>query len=140
MEKKVFTMMLMLLALVLGAVGCSSDDESSEAEMLHPGDYVTLYSDGNIIVKAVYEPISYNDAPEWVKVILNEKDNYYYKYIYLFKGEWKDEAIYFIHTEFDSTMGTFFNKNGEILTMNNMSYSDFFSETFNWKLIYNYKK
>ena len=132
---RLFIYLHLLLTLAFGAIGCSSkDDESSEADMLHPGDHVTLYSNGKITVKAIYEPISYNDAPEWIKTILNEKDRF--GYIYIYEGERKNETIYLICTEFDSTIGTFLNKNGEKLAMNNISYSDFFSESFNWKLIF----
>lgn len=109
-----------------------NNDENGEKEMyLQPGDMVCVYNN----VKGVYEPISYHDASEWIKSIF-EEDKVIYN-IYLFQGERNGTIVFYLHTDLDSSIGTFYDKDGERLLIET-DYDTFFSETNNWKLIYYY--
>ena len=109
-----------------------NEEKNGEQEVcLQPGDMVCVYNN----VNGVYEPISCQEAPEWIKPILEE-----YKAIcnvYLFQGERNGSTIFFLHTDLDSSIGTFFDKDGERLLIET-DYDTFFSETNNWKLIIYY--
>ena len=114
---------------------CSNDsDENPEPSngYYQPGDIVSVYPG----VNGVYEPISYQDAPEWIKPIL-EKEGWYN--IYLFQGERHGEIIYLKHSDLDSSsVGYFYDQNGEMIIIET-SYESYFSETSNWKLIFYHK-
>ena len=110
----------------------NNDEDGEKEKNLQLGDIVCVYNN----VKGVYEPISYQEAPEWIMPILEEC-----KAIcntYLFQGERKGNIIYFLHTDLDSSIGTFFDKAGERLLIET-DYDSFFSETCNWKLIFYYE-
>ena len=123
-----------LVMLAMGMIlltACSSDsDEKTEPAngYYQPGDIVSVYPG----VNGVYEPISYQEAPGWIKPIL-QKEGYN---IYLFQGEWHGETIYLLHTDLDSSsVGYFYDQNGERIIIET-SYESYFSETSNWKLIF----
>lgn len=135
--KRLFFVMVALFSEGL-LCACSSDGVFSDDGTLQPGDYVLIYSDGYGETRAVYDPISYQTAPEWIKSIIDGKGVDYY-HLCLFQGEKNGELIYFISADTDSTMGSFYDKYGERLAMEKKSYSEFFAETNNWKLIFFYK-
>lgn len=110
-----------------------NEEKNGEQEVsLQPGDMVCVYNN----VNGVYEPISYQEAPEWIKPILEECKAICN--VYLFQGERNGSAIFFLHTDLDSSIGTFFDKDGERLLIET-DYDTFFSETSNWKLIFYYE-
>jgi hypothetical protein len=115
-----------------GSCEYENDNENGVKELNpQPGDMVCVYNN----VKGVYEPISYQETPEWIMPILEEC-----KAIcntYLFQGERNGNIIYLLHTDLDSSIGTFYDKDGERLLIET-DYDSFFSETNNWKLIIYY--
>jgi hypothetical protein len=126
---KTFLISSILLLLGLFCACSSSGDEENDG--LKPGDIVSVFGD----VKAVYEPISSQNAPEQIKPILLEKGG---KGVHLFQGKRNGETIYYLRTIIDSGVGNFFDENWERLIIDT-DYTLFFSETSNWKLIF-YKK
>ena len=133
--KKLFLFFSMLLAMIL-LCACNSDDEKPD-EVLRPGDYVTIYANGSHETRAVYEPMAYQDFPEWIKSIIDGKEKPYILYLRIFQGEKDGEAIYLTCSEMDDIIGTFYYRNGERFYPET-DYATFFSETSNWKLIYYY--
>ena len=125
--KKVLLLMGVLLTLGLFCA-CSNSNESSIEEGLQPGDIVCVYGD----VKAVYEPISYQNTPEQIKGVLEERGKLN---TYLYQGKRNGATIYLLRTAFDSSIGNFFDENWERVTIDT-DYTSFFSETSNWKLIF----
>ena len=124
------------LLLVMGLFYACSSSEEVSSDVLQPGDQITLYGDGSHEIKAVYMPISYQDAPGWIKRIIDEKDKYWS--VHLFQGERTSETLYFFQATYDSSIGEFLNKEGESLQIGEKSYMEYFSETSNWKLILYY--
>jgi hypothetical protein len=134
--KKIFLFFSMLLAMGLSSA-CSSNGEKPNDVLLQPGDNVTLYGDGIYEIKAVYSPISYQDAPQWIREIIDNKEKHLD--IYLSQGERNGETIYYSQSVYNSSIGNFLNKDGEYIMIKDMSYIEFFSETSNWKLIFYHK-
>ena len=133
--KKIFLFFSMLLAMGLSSA-CSSNGEKPD-EVLRPGDYVTIYANGSHETRAVYEPMAYQDFPEWIKCIIEKKKKTYILYLRVFQGEKDGEAIYLTCSETNNTIGTFYNRYGERLYPET-DFATFFSQTCNWKLIYYY--
>ena len=130
--------LLWISALLIILAGCSTDDEiEAKSEMLKPGDSVLVYAVNDKEVTALYEPVPYQDMPEWLQTMVDGKSKFYILYLHIYQGERNGETIYFICKETDNTIGTFYNKNGDYLQPNT-DYLTFFSETSNWKLIFYY--
>ena len=107
--KKIFLFFSMLLAMGLSSA-CSSNGEKPNDVLLQPGDNVTLYGDGIYEIKAVYSPISYQDAPQWIREIIDNKEKHLD--IYLSQGERNGETIYYSQSVYNSSIGNFLNKIG----------------------------
>ena len=134
--KKLFLFLIMLLAIGLLSA-CSGDEEKLGEGLLQPGDYVTIYANGDHETKAIYEPIPYQNFPDWIKSIIDGKEKTYILYLRIFQGEKDGEAIYLTCSETNNTIGTFYNRYGERLYPET-DFATFFSQTCNWKLIYYY--
>lgn len=136
--KKLLLILGVLLSLGMFCA-CSSDDDKPDTGKFQLGDSVIIYGIGSDITRAVYQPIAYQDAPEWIKVII---DGEYepYVFLYLYQGEKDGEIIYLKNSQTDSMIGTFFDKNGKIFKVGEISYAEFFAQTSNWKLIFYYSK
>ena len=108
----------------------SEDNISSDVAgvSLKPGDSVSVYSG----VKAVYEPMVVQDASEWVLQIVQDKSS---TGINLFQGERMGNRLYLLNKPSDSSIGRFFNEDGEEVPVGT-DYANFFSETSKWKLIF----
>ena len=133
--KKIFLFLSMLLAIGLSSA-CSSNGEKPD-EVLRPGDYVTIYANGSHETRAVYEPMAYQDFPDWIKSFIDGKGKSYILYLHICQGEKDGESIYLVCSENDDIIGTFYNRYGERFYPET-DYITFFSETSNWKLIYYY--
>lgn len=135
--KKVLFVLSILLS--LGAISaCNSDSDITETKELLPGDSLVLYADGYGVTKAVYQPISYQNAPEWLQAIIDEKGKGNFE-LRVFQGEMEGDVFYLKWDDYYSSIGTFLDKNGERLSLEGKnSYSEFFAGTSNWKLIYYY--
>ena len=130
--------LLWISALLIILAGCSTDDEiEAKSEMLNPGDSVLVYAVNDKEVTALYEPVPYQDMPEWIQTMVDGKGKFYILWLYVFQGEKDNEKIYFTCSETDNTYGTAFNEEGEIIPLNT-DYLTFFSEVKDWKLIYYY--
>ena len=136
--KKVILFFVFLL--IMGLFGGCSSDESRDQDT--PDVYVPQYGDSLLIyavnqdeVYAVYDPVSYQDNPEWVRKIIDADGKYYILFLYIFKGEHNGDVVYFIACDSCNSLGYFYDKNGEMLNVDT-DYLTFFTETENWKMIY----
>lgn len=111
---------------------CSNSEDNISSDVpgvsLKPGDSVSVYSG----VKAVYEPMVVQDASEWVLQIVQDKSS---TGINLFQGERMGNRLYLLNKPSDSSIGRFFNEDGEEVPVGT-DYANFFSETSKWKLIF----
>lgn len=143
MIKKVLIYFSMLLAIGLLSA-CSSDNDSDlvnsdivNPEFIQSGEQVTMYKDGYGEVKAVYEPISYQKAPEWMKQMIDEKEKWGYYTLYIFKGENNNgETIYAYQSLSLSVPFSILSESGKPVNIGDVSYLEFLSQAKDWKLIY----
>jgi hypothetical protein len=121
MMKKVFVMMSMISLLSFGMTGCSSDDDS-----LH------FFQD----IYVPYIPISYNEAPDWLKPIM-EKSGEGGVNTTIIRGRWNGQYVYNVHNDLMSILsGVFLDQDG-----NRMDVVDFESliyEAEDWTCIIKY--
>ena len=121
MMKKVFVMMSMISLLSFGMTGCSSDDDS-----LH------FFQD----IYVPYIPISYNEAPDWLKPIM-EKSGEGGVNMTILRGKWNGQYVYNVHNDLMSNLaGMFLDQDG-----NKMDVVDFESliyEAEDWTCIIKY--
>lgn len=119
--KKVFVMMSMISLLSFGMTGCSSDDDS-----LH------FFQD----IYVPYIPISYNEAPDWLKPIM-EKSGEGGVNMTILRGKWNGQYVYNVHNDLMSNLaGMFLDQDG-----NKMDVVDFESliyEAEDWTCIIKY--
>ena len=119
--KKVFVMMGMIFLLSFGMTGCSSDDDS-----LH------FFQD----IYVPYIPISYNEAPDWLKPIM-EKSGEGGVNMTILRGKWNGQYVYNVHNDLMSILsGVFLDQDG-----NKMDVVDFESliyEAEDWTCIIKY--
>lgn len=119
--KKVFVMMGMIFLLSFGMTGCSSDDDS-----LH------FFQD----IYVPYIPISYNEAPDWLKPIM-EKSGEGGVNTTIIRGRWNGQYVYNVHNDLMSNLsGVFLDQDG-----NKMDVVDFESliyEAEDWTCIIKY--
>lgn len=119
--KKVFVMMGMIFLLSFGMTGCSSDDDS-----LH------FFQD----IYVPYIPISYNEAPDWLKPIM-EKSGEGGVNTTIIRGKWNGQYVYNVHNDLMSNLaGMFLDQDG-----NKMDVVDFESliyEAEDWTCIIKY--
>ena len=119
--KKVFVMMSMISLLSFGMTGCSSDDDS-----LH------FFQD----IYVPYIPISYNEAPDWLKPIM-EKSGEGGVNTTIIRGRWNGQYVYNVHNDLMSILsGVFLDQDG-----NKMDVVDFESliyEAEDWTCIIKY--
>ena len=119
--KKVFVMMGMISLLSFGMTGCSSDDDS-----LH------FFQD----IYVPYIPISYNEAPDWLKPIM-EKSGEGGVNMTILRGKWNGQYVYNVHNDLMSNLaGMFLDQDG-----NKMDVVDFESliyEAEDWTCIIKY--
>ena len=119
--KKVFVMMSMISLLSFGMTGCSSDDDS-----LH------FFQD----IYVPYIPISYNEAPDWLKPIM-EKSGEGGVNTTIIRGKWNGQYVYNVHNDLMSNLaGMFLDQDG-----NKMDVVDFESliyEAEDWTCIIKY--
>lgn len=119
--KKVFVMMGMIFLLSFGMTGCSSDDDS-----LH------FFQD----IYVPYIPISYNEAPDWLKPIM-EKSGEGGVNTTIIRGRWNGQYVYNVHNDLMSILsGVFLDQDG-----NKMDVVDFESliyEAEDWTCIIKY--
>ena len=119
--KKVFVMMGMISLLSFGMTGCSSDDDS-----LH------FFQD----IYVPYIPISYNEAPDWLKPIM-EKSGEGGVNTTIIRGRWNGQYVYNVHNDLMSILsGVFLDQDG-----NKMDVVDFESliyEAEDWTCIIKY--
>ncbi len=119
--KKVFVMMGMIFLLSFGMTGCSSDDDS-----LH------FFQD----IYVPYIPISYNEAPDWLKPIM-EKSGEGGVNMTILRGKWNGQYVYNVHNDLMSNLaGMFLDQDG-----NKMDVVDFESliyEAEDWTCIIKY--
>ena len=119
--KKVFVMMGMIFLLSFGMTGCSSDDDS-----LH------FFQD----IYVPYIPISYNEAPDWLKPIM-EKSGEGGVNTTIIRGRWNGQYVYNVHNDLMSNLaGMFLDQDG-----NKMDVVDFESliyEAEDWTCIIKY--
>ena len=112
MMKKLFLMMSVMLSLGL-LVACSSDDDTDSVPFVYGLD-------------APYRPISYNEAPEWMKPIM-EKENPEYGFVNMtvFRAKWHGQYVYNCHSDLmSSLLGEFRDQDG-----NRMDYGQFDPES-----------
>ena len=121
MMKKVFVLMSMISLLSFGMTGCSSDDDS-----LH------FFQD----IYVPYIPISYNEAPDWLKPIM-EKSGEGGVNTTIIRGRWNGQYVYNVHNDLMSILsGVFLDQDG-----NKMDVVDFESliyEAEDWTCIIKY--
>lgn len=119
--KKVFVMMSMISLISFGMTGCSSDDDS-----LH------FFQD----IYVPYIPISYNEAPDWLKPIM-EKSGEGGVNTTIIRGRWNGQYVYNVHNDLMSILsGVFLDQDG-----NKMDVVDFESliyEAEDWTCIIKY--
>ena len=119
--KKVFVLMSMISLLSFGMTGCSSDDDS-----LH------FFQD----IYVPYIPISYNEAPDWLKPIM-EKSGEGGVNTTIIRGRWNGQYVYNVHNDLMSILsGVFLDQDG-----NKMDVVDFESlkyEAEDWTCIIKY--
>lgn len=119
--KKVFVMMSMISLISFGMTGCSSDDDS-----LH------FFQD----IYVPYIPISYNEAPDWLKPIM-EKSGEGGVNMTILRGKWNGQYVYNVHNDLMSNLaGMFLDQDG-----NKMDVVDFESliyEAEDWTCIIKY--
>ena len=119
--KKVFVMMSMISLISFGMTGCSSDDDS-----LH------FFQD----IYVPYIPISYNEAPDWLKPIM-EKSGEGGVNTTIIRGKWNGQYVYNVHNDLMSNLaGMFLDQDG-----NKMDVVDFESliyEAEDWTCIIKY--
>ena len=119
--KKVFVLMSMISLLSFGMTGCSSDDDS-----LH------FFQD----IYVPYIPISYNEAPDWLKPIM-EKSGEGGVNTTIIRGRWNGQYVYNVHNDLMSNLaGMFLDQDG-----NKMDVVDFESliyEAEDWTCIIKY--
>ena len=119
--KKVFVLMSMISLLSFGMTGCSSDDDS-----LH------FFQD----IYVPYIPISYNEAPDWLKPIM-EKSGEGGVNTTIIRGKWNGQYVYNVHNDLMSNLaGMFLDQDG-----NKMDVVDFESliyEAEDWTCIIKY--
>lgn len=119
--KKVFVLMSMISLLSFGMTGCSSDDDS-----LH------FFQD----IYVPYIPISYNEAPDWLKPIM-EKSGEGGVNMTILRGKWNGQYVYNVHNDLMSNLaGMFLDQDG-----NKMDVVDFESliyEAEDWTCIIKY--
>ena len=119
--KKVFVMMGMIFLLSFGMTGCSSDDDS-----LH------FFQD----IYVPYIPISYNEAPDWLKPIM-EKSGEGGVNTTIIRGKGNGQYVYNVHNDLMSNLaGMFLDQDG-----NKMDVVDFESliyEAEDWTCIIKY--
>lgn len=122
--KKVFVMMSMISLISFGMTGCSSDD--AEADSLH------FFQD----IYVPYIPISYNEAPDWLKPIM-EKSGEGGVNMTILRGKWNGQYVYNVHNDLMSNLaGMFLDQDG-----NKMDVVDFESliyEAEDWTCIIKY--
>lgn len=119
--KKVFVLKSMISLLSFGMTGCSSDDDS-----LH------FFQD----IYVPYIPISYNEAPDWLKPIM-EKSGEGGVNTTIIRGRWNGQYVYNVHNDLMSILsGVFLDQDG-----NQMDIVDFESliyEAEDWTCIIKY--
>ena len=119
--KKVFVLMSMISLLSFGMTGCSSDDDS-----LH------FFQD----IYVPYIPISYNEAPDWLKPIM-EKSGEGGVNMTILRGKWNGQYVYNVHNDLMSNLaGMFLDQDG-----NKMDVVDFESLIYDaedWTCIIKY--
>lgn len=140
--KKVFVMMGMIFLLSFGMTGCSSDD----AEAISAGNgNVQRGDDSGLSVDSLhffqdiyvpYIPISYNEAPDWLKPIM-EKSGEGGVNTTIIRGRWNGQYVYNVHNDLMSILsGVFLDQDG-----NKMDVVDFESliyEAEDWTCIIKY--
>ncbi len=126
--KKVFVMMGMIFLLSFGMTGCSSDD----AEAISAGNSLHFFQD----IYVPYIPISYNEAPDWLKPIM-EKSGEGGVNMTILRGKWNGQYVYNVHNDLMSNLaGMFLDQDG-----NKMDVVDFESliyEAEDWTCIIKY--
>lgn len=126
--KKVFVMMGMIFLLSFGMTGCSSDD----AEAISAGNCLHFFQD----IYVPYIPISYNEAPDWLKPIM-EKSGEGGVNMTILRGKWNGQYVYNVHNDLMSNLaGMFLDQDG-----NKMDVVDFESliyEAEDWTCIIKY--
>lgn len=134
--RKIFVLFGILLVIGLLS-GCSSDEDVPDVIVPQYGDSVLIYAVGHNEVKAVYEPVPYQDNPEWIKQIIDGEGIFYFLFLNVYKGERDVDVVYFISSDSSNSIGDFYDENGKRLIIET-DYLSFFSETNNWKQIYYY--
>lgn len=124
--KKLFLMMSMLLSLGL-FVACSSDDDIESVPFVFG-------------IKAPYRPISYNEAPEWMKPIMEKKEKEYgLANLTVFRAKWQGQYIYNYRTEMmSSLLGQFMDEDGNRLYFDQSYAETLIREAEDWTCILNY--
>lgn len=126
--KKVFVMMSMISLISFGMTGCSSDD----AETISAGNSLHFFQD----IYVPYIPISYNEAPDWLKPIM-EKSGEGGVNMTILRGKWNGQYVYNVHNDLMSNLaGMFLDQDG-----NKMDVVDFESliyEAEDWTCIIKY--
>ena len=126
--KKVFVMMGMIFLLSFGMTGCCSDD----AEAISAGNSLHFFQD----IYVPYIPISYNEAPDWLKPIM-EKSGEGGVNMTILRGRWNGQYVYNVHNDLMSILsGVFLDQDG-----NKMDVVDFESliyEAEDWTCIIKY--
>lgn len=143
MKKKVVLMMSMFFLLSFGVMGCSSDDAeaiSAGNGNVQGGDDSGLSVDSLHFfqdIKVPYIPISYNEAPDWLKPIM-EKSGGGGVNITIIRGKWNGQYVYNVHIDtMSNLMGNFLDQDGNKLDV--VDFESLIYETVDWTCIINYK-
>ncbi len=126
---KPLLLLSMIIALMFGCIGCSSEDDPPESTAEYHGTTVNFY--GTTIP---YEPLDEKELPSWLIEIKNAKSMMgLYR---ICEGVYNGGVIYNLNSWTDSSLvGLFLDKDGHPVTFE-CSFEDFIAQVHNVKCIY----
>ena len=142
MKIRIMVMMSLLFVLSYGMTGCSNDADAISAGSgnVQEDDDSGLSVDSVHFfqnIKVPYIPIAYEDAPNWLKPILDESERGKVN-MTVIRGKWNGKYVYNVHDDQMSILiGKFLDQDGNQLDV--VEFESLIYETVDWTCIVNYR-
>lgn len=147
MKKRFYFILSLCAFLSVGIMGCS-DDVSGEFGIndgvVQKGDGSGLVADSLHFIQDIYVPyipIAFDDAPDWMKSVIDACDGRRGVNITVIRGYWNGQYVYNIHSALMSILiGRFYDQDGNPIDVDkDFDLDSLIYKTEDWTCIINYQ-